>query len=92
MLEVDDLGLDNSDRIILDAILTKFAGGPVGLETLAATTGEEAGTIEDVIEPFLLQLVFIKKTPRGRVATKLAYGHMGIPMNTDQEDGQTSFL
>ena len=92
MLEVDDLGLDNSDRIILDAILTKFAGGPVGLETLAATTGEEAGTIEDVIEPFLLQLGFIKKTPRGRVATKLAYGHMGIPMNTDQEDGQTSFL
>ena len=92
MLEVDDLGLDNSDRIILDAILTKFAGGPVGLETLAATTGEEAGTIEDVIEPFLLQLGFIKKTPRGRVATKLAYGHMGIPMNPDQEDGQTSFL
>lgn len=78
MLEVDDLGLDNSDRTILSAIIRKFGGGPVGLETLSATTGEEAGTIEDVIEPFLLQLGFVKKTPRGRVATQIAYAHMGV--------------
>jgi Holliday junction DNA helicase RuvB len=78
MLEVDDLGLDNSDRLILSAIIQKFGGGPVGLDTLSATTGEEAGTIEDVIEPFLLQLGFVKKTPRGRVATQLAYAHLGI--------------
>jgi len=78
MLEVDDLGLDNSDRVILSAIINKFGGGPVGLDTLSATTGEEAGTIEDVIEPFLLQLGFVKKTPRGRVATQIAYAHMGV--------------
>lgn len=77
MLEVDDLGLDNCDRVILSAIINKFGGGPVGLDTLSATTGEEAGTIEDVIEPFLLQLGFIKKTPRGRVATQNAYAHLG---------------
>ncbi len=77
MLEVDDLGLDNSDRVILAAIIQKFGGGPVGLDTLSATTGEEAGTIEDVIEPFLLQLGFVKKTPRGRVATQIAYAHLG---------------
>ena len=87
MLEVDDLGLDNSDRNILDSILMKFGGGPVGLDTLAATTGEESGTIEEVIEPFLLRLGFIKKTPRGRVATKLAYRHMGVPMG-EEDDGQ----
>lgn len=78
MLEVDDLGLDNSDRVILSAIIHKFGGGPVGLDTLSATTGEEAGTIEDVIEPFLLQLGFVKKTPRGRVATQIAYKHLGV--------------
>ena len=90
MLEVDNLGLDNSDRIILDAIINKFSGGPVGLDTLAATTGEEAGTIEDVIEPFLLQLGFIKKTPRGRVATVNAYCHLGI--TPAKEEGRTSLL
>ena len=78
MMEVDDLGLDNSDRVILHAIIQKFGGGPVGLDTLSATTGEESGTIEDVIEPFLLQLGFIKKTPRGRVATSNAYAHLGL--------------
>lgn len=82
MLEVDDLGLDNCDRIILAAIIQKFGGGPVGLDTLSATTGEEAGTIEDVIEPFLLQLGFIKKTPRGRVATQNAYAHLGEDFGT----------
>ena len=90
LLEVDELGLDNSDRLILDAIITKFGGGPVGLDTLAATTGEESGTIEDVIEPFLLQLGFIQRTPRGRCATENAYRHMGLPLpkNIDSK-GQT---
>ena len=90
LLEVDALGLDHSDRLVLDALLTKFGGGPVGLDTLAATTGEEAGTIEDVIEPFLLQLGFIQRTPRGRVATEHAYRHMGCPMPKKAENkGQT---
>ncbi len=78
MLEVDGLGLDHADRVILDAIITKFSGGPVGLDTLAATTGEESGTIEDVIEPFLLQQGFIQRTPRGRIATENAYKYLGI--------------
>lgn len=78
-LDVDLLGLDGTDRSILDAIIHKFDGGPVGLDTLAATTGEEADTIEDVYEPFLLQLGFLLKTPRGRRATRLAYAHMGVP-------------
>ena len=85
MLGVDGLGLDNSDRLILEAIIKKFSGGPVGLDTLAATTGEEAGTIEDVIEPFLLQLGFIKKTPRGRIATPRAYEHLGVDIPSDPQ-------
>ncbi|BDF57809.1 Holliday junction ATP-dependent DNA helicase RuvB [Christensenellaceae bacterium] len=93
LLEVDELGLDHSDRLVLDAILTKFGGGPVGLETLAATTGEESGTIEDVIEPFLLQLGFIQRTPRGRCATENAYRHMGLPMpDNDGNKGQTKLF
>lgn len=80
LLEVDDLGLDTSDRRVLDAIIRKFAGGPVGLSTLSATTGEEAGTIEDVIEPFLLQLGFIQRTPRGRTATALAFDYLDVPV------------
>jgi len=78
-LEVDFLGLDNIDRNLLNAIVVKFGGGPVGLETLAASTGEEITTIEDVYEPYLIQLGFINKTPRGRTATKLAYEHLKIP-------------
>jgi len=77
-LEVDKIGLDNVDRNILNSIILKFAGGPVGLDTLAATIGEESDTIEDVYEPYLLQLGFINKTPRGRIATKLAYDHLNI--------------
>ncbi len=77
-LEVDEIGLDGVDRNMLMSIIDKFAGGPVGLETLAASIGEEADTIEDVYEPFLLQLGFIAKTPRGRVATRLAYEHLGL--------------
>lgn len=77
MLEVDDLGLDRVDRLLLSSIMDKFDGGPVGLETLAAATSEEAETIEDVYEPYLLQLGFLQRTPRGRVATRLAYEHLG---------------
>lgn len=94
LLEVDELGLDQTDRNILEAIIYKFSGGPVGLETLAATTGEEAGTIEDVYEPFLLQLGFLQKTPRGRMATALAYRHLGaeMPESLRPQPEQTSLL
>ena len=78
MLEIDPLGLDNTDRRMLEAIIRYYNGGPVGLETLAATTGEEAITIEDVYEPYLLQIGFINRTPRGRCVTHLAYEHLGI--------------
>ncbi len=77
MLDVDELGLDRVDRAVLNAMIDKFGGGPVGLDTLAATTGEDAGTIEDVYEPYLLQLGFLMRTPRGRVLTPAAYQHMG---------------
>lgn len=78
MLEVDAVGLDNMDRQMLVTIVKKFGGGPVGLETLAACIGEESQTIEDVYEPFLLQMGFISRTPRGRTATKLCYEHLGM--------------
>jgi len=77
-LEIDDIGLDKVDRNMLMSIISKFGGGPVGLETLAACIGEETDTIEDVYEPYLLQIGFINKTPRGRMATKLAYEHFGL--------------
>lgn len=76
MLEVDELGLDKVDRNMITTMIDKFGGGPVGLDTLAATTGEDAVTIEDVYEPFLMQLGFMMRTPRGRVLTPLAYSHM----------------
>lgn len=82
-LEIDAIGLDNTDRNMLSSIICKFGGGPVGLDTLAACIGEEADTIEDVYEPYLLQLGFINKTPRGRVATRLAYEHLGMKMNDE---------
>ena len=78
-LEIDMLGLDNIDRRMLEAIIKYYDGGPVGLETLAATIGEEAITIEDVYEPYLMQIGFLSRTPRGRCVTKLAYDHLGIP-------------
>ena len=78
LLEIDDLGLDRLDREILDAVCVKFAGGPVGLSTLAVTVGEEQDTIEDVYEPYLLQCGFLKRTPRGRVATPRAFAHLGL--------------
>ncbi|MBE5916864.1 MAG: Holliday junction branch migration DNA helicase RuvB [Pseudobutyrivibrio ruminis] len=79
-LEVDTLGLDNNDRNILLAIIERFAGGPVGLDNLAATVGEDSGTIEDVYEPYLLQHGLIVRTPKGRVATKDAYLHFNLPI------------
>lgn len=78
-LEVDQLGLDQADRAVLKAIIEKFDGGPVGIETIAASTNEDADTVMDVYEPYLLQLGFIARTPRGRVATRFAYDHLGIP-------------
>ena len=85
-LEVDRLGLDNIDRRMLTAIIRNYNGGPVGLETLAATIGEEAVTLEDVYEPYLMQLGFLTRTPRGRCVTPLAYDHLHIPY-----EGQTQF-
>ncbi len=80
-LEVDHLGLDQIDRKILEAIIRSFSGGPVGLETLSATVGEESVTIEDVYEPYLMQIGFLSRTPRGRCATPHAYRHLGIPFD-----------
>lgn len=85
MLEVDHLGLDHVDRRILLAIIDKFSGGPVGLETLAASTNEESTTIEDVLEPYLLQLGFIARTPRGRVALPAAYEHLNKTITNEKQ-------
>ena len=79
LLDVDKLGLDTQDREILQALIYKFQGGPVGLESLAATLSEDAGTLDDVYEPYLIKSGFVQRTPRGRVATDLAYEHLGIP-------------
>ena len=78
LMDVDTLGLDRVDRNILVTIIEKFGGGPVGLDTLAASIGEDAGTIEDVYEPYLLMKGLIDRTPRGRVATQIAYTHLGL--------------
>ncbi len=78
LLEVDKYGLDHIDRNILFTMIQKFQGGPVGLDTLAASIGEDSGTIEDVYEPYLLKNGFIQRTPRGRVVTDAAYAHLGI--------------
>ena len=81
-LEIDELGLDNIDRKILDVMITQYGGGPVGLETVSLTIGEETGTIEDVYEPYLIQIGFISRTLRGRVVLPAAYEHMGYKYNT----------
>jgi len=78
MLDVDAIGLDLMDRKLLSAVIEKFGGGPVGVENLAAAIGEERDTIEDVLEPYLIQQGYLQRTPRGRVATALAYGHLGL--------------
>jgi Holliday junction DNA helicase RuvB len=87
-MEIDEIGLDQTDRNMLLTIIQKFNGGPVGLDTLAASTSEDSETIEDVYEPYLLQLGFIARTPRGRIAMRAAYQHLGlIPPNA--ENGPT---
>ena len=98
-LEVDELGLDSIDRRMLTTIIKVFGGGPVGLDTLAATVGEESITIEDVYEPYLMQIGFLNRTPRGRCATHLAYAHLGIPFpqgkgtaGQNAQSGQTSLF
>lgn len=78
LLEVDKMGLDNSDRLILSTMIEKFSGGPVGLDTLAAAIGEDAGTLEEVYEPYLIKNGFIQRTPRGRTVTDFAYQHLGL--------------
>ncbi|MDD3487694.1 MAG: Holliday junction branch migration DNA helicase RuvB [Candidatus Moranbacteria bacterium] len=83
-LEIDELGLEPTDRYILETIINKFNGGPVGLSTIAAATSEETETIEDVYEPYLLQIGFLARTPRGRVATEAAYRHLGLAYNKEQ--------
>lgn len=84
LFEIDEKGLDKLDRRILIAIVEMFAGGPVGVETIAAATAEEPGTIEDVYEPYLMQLGLLQRTPRGRVVTELGYRYLGIPFNSDE--------
>ena len=77
---MDASGLDASDRRVIMTVIRKFAGGPVGLDTLAAAIGEDVGTLEDVIEPYLIQNGFLIRTPRGRVASELSYRHFGVPV------------
>lgn len=85
MLEVDNEGFDIMDRKLLHAIIDKFMGGPVGLDNVAAAIGEERETIEDVLEPFLIQQGFLQRTPRGRIVTDRAYQHFGITKTEDKE-------
>ncbi len=91
-LEVDNAGLDRMDRRMLTTMIKKFAGGPVGLETLAAAISEETDTITDVYEPFLIQLGFLMRTPRGRVVTRAGYEHMKIPYPGEDKEGSTMSL
>jgi holliday junction DNA helicase RuvB len=78
VFKVDERGLDKVDHALLDAVANRFGGGPVGLTTLAVAMGEEPDTIEDVVEPYLLQIGFLRRTPRGRVATEAAFAHLGL--------------
>ena len=86
-MEIDSAGLEPTDRRLLETIISKFNGGPVGIETLAATISEDIGTIEEVIEPYLMQVGFLKRTSRGRVVTESAYIHLGkvVPSSTEQK-------
>ncbi len=88
LLEIDNLGLDDLDRRVLRAIIEKFGGGPVGLDTIGASISEEADTIMDVVEPYLLQLGFLERTARGRMATPHAYNHLGIPFTNRKQDNK----
>jgi Holliday junction DNA helicase RuvB len=91
-LEVDSLGLDEVDHKLMRSIVDKFGGGPVGLDTLAAAIGEDADTIMDIYEPYLLQLGFLDRTPRGRLATRLAYEHLGVEYKGKDESSQAKLL
>ena len=84
-MEIDHLGLDSIDRLILSTMIKNYNGGPVGLETIAAAIGEEAVTIEDVYEPYLMQIGFLSRTPRGRIVTAAAYEHLGLAMPGQQK-------
>jgi Holliday junction DNA helicase RuvB len=84
-LEVDAIGLDEVDHKVLRTIIEKFNGGPVGLDTIAASISEEADTVTDVYEPYLMQLGFLERTPRGRLATRLAYEHLGLPYDKSNQ-------
>ena len=84
MMEIDEKGLETTDRRLLEILIDKFEGGPVGLQTLAAAASEENDTIEDIYEPYLMQLGLINRTPKGRVATKRAYEHLGRPYPHEQ--------
>jgi len=88
LLEVDSKGLDNNDIRYLKALIEKHSGGPVGVETIASTISEDVSTIEDVIEPYLMQIGFLKRSPRGRVATKFAYEHFGLPFENQDKKQQ----
>lgn len=92
MLEVDETGMDMLDRSLLSALIEKFDGGPVGVDSLAAAVSEERGTIEDVIEPYLIQQGYVMRTPRGRVATRLAWQHLGLSMPQKGESAQSSMF
>ena len=89
-MNIDELGLDNADRMLLEAIIENYDGGPVGVETLAAITAEERGTIEDFYEPYLMQIGLIERTPRGRKVTPKAYKHLA--KNKDKSMDQSSLL
>lgn len=91
-MEIDELGLDSGDRRMLEAIIKFYAGGPVGVDTLAAAIGEESVTIEDVVEPYLMQIGFLKRTPRGRCVTRSAYLHLGLPPPAEAETPEQQSL
>ena len=92
LMEIDQLGLDDVDRRILSVIIEKFSGGPVGLDTIAAAISEDRATIMDVYEPYLIQLGFIDRTPRGRTCTRHAYAHLGIDFIEEDDEGQQRLL
>ncbi len=91
-LDIDELGLDEMDRRILHSIIEKYSGGPVGLKTIAISVGEETDTLEDYYEPFLVQSGLLKRTPRGRMATMIAYKHLGIKFNSSQQEEQQALF
>lgn len=86
LLQVDPRGLDHIDHKLINAMIERFRGGPVGLDTIAASIGEESTTIEDVYEPYLMQIGFIQRSPRGRIVTSLAYEHLGIPLPIERNN------